>query len=94
MDIYYLKDHICEELDGSEEYLKKAIKLKDESPEWARAFYDMSIAEAEHAKNLYKMFCDEFKAVNTDPSLEVYMEPFRDSVVDKYISRMGALKYM
>lgn len=94
MDIYYLKDHICEELDGSEEYLKKAIKLKDESLEWSKTFYDMSLMEAEHAKNLYRMFCDAYKKVNTDPTLEVYMEPFRDSVVDTYLERMGALKYM
>lgn len=94
MDIYYLKDHICEELDGAHDYLMQAMHTKDEHPEWAKTLYDMSSMELEHARSLYKMFTDYFKQINTDPKLEAYMTPFRDDVERKFTERVGAIKYM
>lgn len=94
MDIYYLKDHICEELDGAQDYLMKALNIKEDHPEWAKSFYEMSNMELEHARSLYKMFMEYFKQINTDPTLESYMTPFRDNVMKKFTERVGAIKYM
>lgn len=94
MNIYYLKDHLYEELNGAQDYLKKAMHIKEKMPKWSKTFYDMAQTEMEHATNLYKMFCEYYDQINNDPKLEEYMVPFKDSIDEAFIERVGAFKYM
>ena len=94
MDIYYLKEHLCEELDGAKDYLKKAINLKMDKPDWARSFYDMSNAEFEHAKNIYRILNEYYREIDVKPELKDYMEPFKNSIDEHYMECVGMIKYM
>lgn len=94
MDIYYLKEHMIEELDGAKEYLTQACKLKETKPDWAKSFYEMGIAEIDHSRTLNKMFNEHFKSINTNPDLSEYMEPFRDRADEAYIKMTGEVRYM
>lgn len=45
--------YIEEELEGAEDYAKKAILYKDEHPELARTFYEMSLQEMHHVDMMH-----------------------------------------
>ena len=94
MDIYYLKDHMFEEVSGAKDYMRKAIYLKQKHPDRSKQFYDMANMELEHARALYKMFCEDYKQINSDPALEAYMEPFKKSADDCFMEKIGTVKYM
>lgn len=94
MDIYYLKEHMFDELNGAKEYYKQASCLKKNNPAWSKQFYDMANMEMAHAKNLYNMFVEHYNEINTDPTLEKYMRPFEESVTDAFMDKMGAVKSM
>ena len=94
MDIYYLKEHMCEELDGAKDYLMQSAKLKSAKPEWSKTFYEMANTEVEHSKALYKMFNEHFKEINTNMDLAQYMDPFKESADMEYMEKMGTIKYM
>ena len=64
MDAYYFKEHIEEEIEGSIEYIKRAIEIKPMSQSWSKMFVDMSSAELEHAKNLHKMFEEYYQKIS------------------------------
>lgn len=92
MDIYYLKDHMCEELDGSKEYLKQALNLKGVNNDWSKNFYDMGKAELDHAALLYKMLDQHYKEINLKPDLSNYMQPFKNEIDEKYVVKSGAAR--
>ena len=70
MDAHYFKEHICEELDGACDYIKKAIELKAMDAAMSKTFADMSAAELNHATQLHKMFGEYYVKVTS-----VYKEP-------------------
>lgn len=94
MDIYYLKDHMYEELDGAEDYICQALDLKDVNSEWSKYFYDMGKTEMDHASMLYKMLGQHYDTINTKPELEEYMRPFKTEIDKCYMKKVGGLKYM
>ena len=63
MNAEYFKEHICEELDGACDYIKKAIELKAMDAATAKNFADMSAAELNHATLLHKMFGEYYAKV-------------------------------
>ena len=48
-----LTERIEEEIDGAEEYIKEAIKLKHEHPSLAKTLYDISNQEMSHIDMLH-----------------------------------------
>lgn len=95
MHAEYLKEHICEELDGAYGYIKMAIELKAMDPGASKAFAEMSAAELEHAKELYKMFGEYYKKV-----VEAYKEPpsylvdIRDCLGESYPEKSAKILMM
>lgn len=51
--IQKLNERIEEEIDGAEEYVKEAIKLKHEHPSLAKTLYDISNQEMAHIDMLH-----------------------------------------
>ena len=94
MDIYYLKDHMFEEVCGAKEYIQQAMDLKDVNGTWSKMFFDMGKTEMDHASALYKMLDEHYKQINTKPELAGYMEPFKREIDESYMKKVGAVKYM
>lgn len=61
MDLKYFKNQICDEIEGSKDYILKAIELKPMNNEWSKTLIQMSEAEEEHATNLYIMMNTYFE---------------------------------
>lgn len=55
MNICYLSNQLVDELDGAEDYIKRAFELKPNRPDVAMTFANMAKAELEHASDIYKM---------------------------------------
>lgn len=94
MDIYYLKEHMCEEFDGAKDYLKQALNLKNTNADWSKNFYEMGKTELDHAMSLYKMIDQHYKELNIKPELIEYMQPFKDEIDEAYMQKSGATKVM
>ena len=45
MNAEWFKDHICEELDGAEEYIRHASEIKPMQADWSKDLVAMSAAE-------------------------------------------------
>jgi ferritin len=48
-----LSEHIGDEIEGAEEYIKAALKYKDDHPDIARILYEMSMDEMHHMELLH-----------------------------------------
>lgn len=95
MNQVYLKEHLCEELEGAKEYIRRAIEIKAMDPSWGKMFYDMSVQELSHADNFFKMFQDYYKKVTSvykEPP--DYMEECMDEIVKMYTEEHSAIKAM
>lgn len=95
MDIEYFKNQIAEELEGADQYIRFAIEIKPMNVQWSKMFYDMSLAELEHASNLFKMF-EEYiltlsKAYQDMPE---YLEETRRKVIKNYTETTAKIKYI
>lgn len=85
MNAKWFKDHICDELEGAECYLKQAIDVMKSYPEWSETFYKMADMEQDHATILYKMFIDMYTDTEgTDP----YMKTMRDGIMNCFSTSM------
>ena len=65
-----LSSMIEDEIDGARCYAKMALELKDERPDTARIFYNMSLAEMQHMENLHAMVVEiisEYRRTNGEP---------------------------
>lgn len=59
MNLIYFKSQICEELQGSRDYVKLAIATRVTDPMWSKHFAQISANELDHANSLFKM-AEEF----------------------------------
>ena len=95
MNLVYLKEHICEELDGAEEYINRAIEIKAMDPSWAKMFYEMSSQELAHAGYFYKMATDYYtKVTGAFSEPPEYMEECMETTTDIYTERTALIKNM
>ena len=95
MDACYFKDQICDEIEGARAYIKHAIEIKAMNPAWSKMFVEMSSAELEHVKNLYKMF-DEYyqKLRGTYSTMPDYIEDARACIMHMYTEDFAQIKYL
>lgn len=85
MNLTYLKDHLKEELEGSKEYIVRAIEIKAMDPHWGKMFYDMSIEELKHASNFYTMAQDYYnKVTSVYKESPDYMDECMDEITECY----------
>jgi len=86
----YLKDHILEEIEGSIDYLEKAIELKSTQHSNAAAkFYRMSEMEIEHANCMTKML-GEFKMDNDSSDSEA--KELYSGILEAYSNSMAKIE--
>ena len=95
MDLEYLSSHICEELDGAEDYIMKAIELKPMATQWAKSFLDMANAEMVHANNLYKMYIEYYQKISANMTeLPIHITKDYEKTVKRYTSKSALIKGM
>ena len=95
MNAEYFKEHICEELDGACDYIKKAIELKAMDVAMSKIFVDMSAAELNHATQLHKM-CGEYYAKVTGVYKEApeYLAETKDFIEDVFPEKSAKILLM
>lgn len=95
MDLEYFKEHIEEELDGAEDYIKRAIEIRAMDSTWAKMFVEMSSAELQHASYLYKMFEDYYAIMQKEfREIPKYIQDMKTCVANMYSERTAAIKIM
>ena len=65
-----LKDHISEELDDAEEYVREAIMCKENDPVTAQLYYELSTEEMGHMERLHSRvvaIIKKYREANGDP---------------------------
>lgn len=88
-----ISEQIEEEIEGAEEYIKLALKYKDENPGLAKTFYDISTDELRHVDLLHTevvMLINEHKKTAGEPPaamLAVY-----DYLHEKQIAAVNKVK--
>jgi hypothetical protein len=93
MNLTYLKDHLVEELEGSKEYIVRAIEIKAMDPHWGKMFYDMSVSELSHASNFYSMAQDYYaKVTSVYKETPDYMDECMDDITEYYTKWYADLK--
>ena len=88
-----LSEMLDEEIEGAEEYIKCALKHKEEHPEMAKMFYDMSFDEAHHATMLHDMIGKIVINYHREHG-EAHpgMSAVHDFLHERYISKMHDIK--
>lgn len=85
----YLKKHILEEIEGAEDYMAKAIELKETSH--GPKFYDMAMMELSHANCMTKMLNSLEKSKTVSDA--DYAKTYKD-ILEAYTTSMGKLEAM
>lgn len=95
MNAEYFKEHICEELDGACDYIKKAIELKAMDAAMAKTFVDMSAAELNHANQLHKMFGEYYaKVTGVYKEAPAYLAETKDYIEDIFPEKSAKILLM
>lgn len=93
MDCSYFKEHILDELCGSEEYVKTAIELKGTNPAWSKTYLEMSANELEHASKLYKIYSETYASLSEAyKTIPEYLSACHTCVVSEYSERSTRIK--
>lgn len=73
MTMKWLNEKICEEIEGAECYIKKALKYKDnEKPRHAEIFNSMTKQELEHAEHLMEMAKELYENNESEMSKDLW----------------------
>lgn len=95
MNLTYLKDHLIEELEGSKDYITRAIEIKAMDARWAKLLYDMSIEELKHASNFYSMAQDYYnKVTSVYKESPDYMDECMSSITECYTKWYTDVKHL
>ena len=65
--------HLHDEAHGAQKYAEKYIFYADSKPEWAKIYAEMAKQEAQHARNLHKIYqesVDEMRWIPEDAKQE------------------------
>ena len=91
--IEHLSDRINEEIDGACNYAKLALKYKEERPQLAQTFYNLTVDEMKHIDMLHD---EVVKIINdhkaTGAEVPVEMQAVYDYVHAKQIDRVHNIK--
>ena len=85
----YLKDQIAVELNEAANYLRKAIDLFSEYPNWAKMFKAISDERQRTSGELYKMFiqlCSDIKGQ------DAYISSIRDAAMNNFSDMMRKIE--
>lgn len=88
-----LSDMIEDEIADAKKYAQCAIKYREERPELAKRFYNISMQEMEHMKILHDSvveIIEEYRKENGDPPAG--MQVVYDIVHEKHIAAAGEAK--
>lgn len=88
-----LSEMIEDELEGAEEYIEEAIKLKDTYPSVAKVLYDISTQEMNHVDMLHGEVVDlitEYRKTNGEPPKA--MQAVYDHLHEKHIKKANKVK--
>lgn len=95
MNQVYLKEHLCDELDGAKEYIQRAIEIKAMDPTWGKMLYEMSMEELSHATNFYKMSQDYYnKVTSVYKEVPQYLEDCMYDITETYTEEYAIIKRM
>lgn len=85
----YFKEQICDELEGSCDYLKRAIDCVKRHPDWSKTFMHMAEMEQDHATTLYKMFMEMYTEAEKK---DAWMEQIRDGIMECFAIKMRKIE--
>lgn len=97
MDLEYFKEKIPEELAGALDYAKKSLEIRPMSPQWSKTLMDMSKMEVGHATNLYKMFEEYYRIIQSNYGADKVPKMFKEiysEVTDKYLDCSAKVSYV
>lgn len=88
-----LADSIEEELEGSEQYIKKAIKYKNHDKELADMYYAMSLQEEQHAMELHKQGARQIELYKKEGhEIPADMQAIYDYLHERHIEKHNRVK--
>lgn len=91
----YFKEQIKDEIVGAKKYIQLAMKTKASKPDWSNTFAEMSLAELDHASNLYKMFTDESgPLMESFTETPEYINEIVNDVIAYYSKHYAEVMYM
>ena len=88
-----LSEKIEEELEDAESYIELAIKWKDEQPDAADLFYQLSTEEMGHMEKLHKevvMLIEDYRQKHGEPPKD--MMTLYDYLHEKHIAKATRIK--
>lgn len=93
--IQKLNEDIEEEIDGAEEYVKEAIKLKLEHPSLAKTLYDISNQEMSHIEMLHSevvKLIEEHRRMHGEPPAP--MMAVYEYLHERHIDKVNTIKLL
>lgn len=90
-----LTERIEEEIDGAEEYVKEAIKLKHEHPSLAKTLYDISNQEMSHIDMLHAevvKLIEEHRRMHGEPPAP--MMAVYEYLHERHIDKVNTIKLL
>lgn len=89
-----IAEQIEDEVHGAEEYIKCAIKYKNEYPALAETYYGLSVTEKNHADALHTEVLKIIDSLKMKSEVPQYMVEMWEEEHDEIIEKMSKVKVM